>query len=62
MTIRTRLGDFAATPAASVAVASTEVDVAMKMVSVASQYFLPDVAHSERDHVRAPVAGRRAFT
>lgn len=42
-------------------VAVTGGDVAMKVVSVASQYFLPHFTDSERDHVRAPAAPVRAF-
>ena len=39
---------------------STTGDVAMKMVSAASQYFLPGFSDSDRDHVRAR-AGQSSF-
>jgi hypothetical protein len=45
----------------SAVVAFTGGDVAMKVVSVASQYFLPGIADSERYHVRKPDTDGRAF-
>jgi hypothetical protein len=63
MIIRMRLGVFdpGAQIAESAVVGSTAGDVAMKVVSVASHWFLPDAAVSAVT-AEAPAARRRALT
>jgi hypothetical protein len=61
--MRARLGGF--DPPAGVEdsamVTSTSIDVAMEVVSAASQYFVPRVTHGERYHDRAPALLLRSF-
>jgi hypothetical protein len=61
--MRARLGGFDS-PAGiedSAMVMSTSVDIAMKVVSAASQYFVPCITDSDRDHDRAPAMRLRSF-
>ena len=61
--MRARLGGF--DPPAGVEdsaiVTSTSIDAAMRVVSAASQYFVPCITDSERRHDRAPAVRLRSF-
>jgi hypothetical protein len=59
--MRARLGSFGCPSRGEALVTSTSIDVAMEVVSAASQYFVPHVTDSDRDHDRAPAVRRRSF-
>jgi hypothetical protein len=57
--MRARLGGFGCPSRGEALVTSTSIDVAMEVVSAASQYFVPHV--TDRDHDRAPAVRRHPF-
>jgi hypothetical protein len=59
--MRARLGGFDSPPGVDALVTSTSIDVATDVVSAASQYFVPRVTESDRDHDRAPAVRVRSF-